>query len=233
MKTEINLSAEPRDMKVSITALRKKGLMPAIYYGRNKTATPVVVPAVEFSKILARTGESTVVTLTTAEGPLDSLIYDIDRDPVTDTPRHADFYVFEKGQKMKVKIPLEFIGIAPVVKDLGAVLVKVLHELHVEAAPKDLPHTLAVDLAKLVNFESQILASDIALPDGVTLVEHPTEVVASVYEPKEEAVPAEPVDLSTIEVEKKGKEAKEGEEGADAVSPKAEEDKNAGKSEKK
>ncbi|MBU6390553.1 50S ribosomal protein L25, partial [Patescibacteria group bacterium] len=165
MKTEINLSAEPRDMKVSITALRKKGLMPAIYYGRKKTATPVVVPAVEFSKILARTGESTVVTLTTAEGPLDSLIYDIDRDPVTDTPRHADFYVFEKGQKMKVKIPLEFIGIAPVVKDLGAVLVKVLHELHVEAAPKDLPHTLAVDLAKLVNFESQILASDIALPD--------------------------------------------------------------------
>jgi hypothetical protein len=48
----------------------------------------------------------------------------------------------------------------------------------------------------------------------------PEEVIASVYEPKEEVVEA-PVDLTAIEVEKKGKEAKEGEEGAEA--PAAEE----------
>ena len=50
----------------------------------------------------------------------------------------------------------------------------------------------------------------------VTLKVKPEEVIASVYEPKEEVVEA-PVDLSAIEVEKKGKEVKEGEEGAPAV----------------
>ncbi|MEK7081886.1 MAG: hypothetical protein AAB905_01640, partial [Patescibacteria group bacterium] len=101
---------------------------------------------------------------------------------------------------------------------LGAILIKVLHELSIEALPKDLPKKIEVALDSLKNFNDTIAAKDIKLPTGVTLMEKPEEVVVSVYEPKEEAEekPAEPVDLSAIEVEKKGKEAKEG-EGTEAV----------------
>ena len=99
-------------------------------------------------------------------------------------------------------------------KDLGGTLVKVMHELEIEAMPKDLPKNISIDIASLVNFESQILAKDIKLPGGVTLTVGAEEVIAAVSEAKEEEeAPAAPVDLSTIEVEKKGKEAKEGEEG--------------------
>ena len=48
------------------------------------------------------------------------------------------------------------------------------------------------------------------MPTGVTLVELPTEVVAAGARPKEEEVEAPPVDLSAIEVEKKGKKEEEG-----------------------
>jgi large subunit ribosomal protein L25 len=214
MKSEITLEVTPRDAKVKAAALRKTGKMPAVYYGKKQASTPVSVSAVEFLKVLKKAGESTVVTLKTKNGDMDSLIYDVDRDPVTDTPRHADFYVFEKGQKIKVKIPVEFTGVSPAVKDLGGVLVKVLREVEIEAAPKDLPHALIVDISKLAAFGNQVLAKDIVLPTGVTLVQNPEEVVASVYEPKEEVVEEAPVDLAAIEVEKKGKEVKEGEEGA-------------------
>src|SRR3989344_483489 len=229
MKSEITLAVEVRLPKVTVAALRKAGKLPAVYYGRKQASTPVTVSAVEFSKVLKKAGESTVVTLKTAQGDMDSLIYGIDRDPVSDTIRHADFYVFEKGQKIKIKIPLEFTGVSPAVKELGAVLVKVLREVEIEATPKDLPHVLHVDISKLVSFESQVLAKDISLPTGVTLIARPDEVVASVYEPKEEVVEVAPVDLSAIEVEKKGKEAKEGEEGVavaeGTVAPKKEEKK--------
>jgi len=217
MKSEIVLEVIPREAKEKLNVLRAKGSIPAVYYGRKQASTPVSVSAVEFSKVLKKAGESTVVTLKTKEGPLDSLIYDVDVDPVTGVPRHADFYVFEKGQKIKVKIPLEFSGVSPAVKDLGAVLVKVLREVEVEATPKDLPHVLHIDISSLVAFDSQILAKDIKLQTGVTLATKPDEVVASVYEPKEEVVEEVPVDLSAIEVEKKGKEPKEGEEGAEAA----------------
>jgi large subunit ribosomal protein L25 len=213
------LTVEKRPKTDRVEKLRESGKMPAVYYGRKQASTPVSVSAVEFLKVFKKAGESSVVTLQTTEGPLESLIYDVDRDPVTGAPRHADFYVFEKGQKIKVKIPLEFQGVSPAVKDMGAVLVKVLREVEIEAAPKDLPHVLIVDISKLIAFDSQILAKDITLATGVTLIAKADEVVASVYEPKEEVVEEAPVDLSAIEVEKKGKEPKEGEEGAPAVAP--------------
>lgn len=221
MKTAITLELEPRAAKTNLVALRASGKMPAIYYGKKQASTPVAVSAVEFSKVLKKAGESTVVTLKTKAGEMDSLIYAVDRDPVTGVYRHADFYVFEKGQKIKVKIPLEFSGVSPAVKELGGVLVKVLREVEVEATPKDLPHVLIVDISKLVAFDSQVVAKDIALPEGVTLVANAEEVVASVYEPKEEVVEEVPVDLTKIEVEKKGKEVKEGEEGTEAATPAA------------
>ncbi|KKW09471.1 MAG: 50S ribosomal protein L25 [Candidatus Kaiserbacteria bacterium GW2011_GWA2_49_19] len=210
----LTIATENRKKTEKPNALRKAGKLPAVYYGRKQASTPITVSAVEFSKVLKKAGESTVVTLKMAQGDMDSLIYGIDRDPVSDTIRHADFYVFEKDQKIKIKIPLEFTGVSPAVKELGAVLVKVLREVEIEATPKDLPHVLNVDISKLVTFENQVLAKDILLPAGVTLIAKPDEVVASVYEPKEEVVEVAPVDLSAIEVEKKGKEAKEGEEGA-------------------
>jgi large subunit ribosomal protein L25 len=52
---------------------------------------------------------------------LEALIHDVDIDPITNEPRHADFYIFEKGHKVEIGIPLEFIGISPAVKDFGGV----------------------------------------------------------------------------------------------------------------
>ena len=90
------------------------------------------------------------------------------------------------------------------------------HKIEIEALPKDLPHTLDVDISSLTTFDSVLTAGDIKLPEGVSLVVKADEVIASVYEPVEEVEQA-PIDISAIEVEKKGKEVKEGEEGAEAA----------------
>jgi len=165
---------------------------------------------IEFMKAWKQAGESSVISLETENGSVESLIHDIDIHPVTGVPRHADFYVFEKGHKVEVEVPIEFEGISPAVKELGGVLVKVLHELKIEAMPKDLPHNLVVDIASLSSFESQILVKDIKLPSGVTSLVSEDEVVALVSAPREEKEEeAAPVDLSAIEVEKKGKDDEE------------------------
>jgi len=210
----ITLNAEKRDTKLKVDLLRKNGKLPAVFYGKKEKSTPIMLSEREFHKAIKSAGESSIIVLKGEWGEVESLINDIDRDPVTGAFRHADFYVIEKGKKVKVKIPIEFLGVSPAVKDLGGTLVKVMHELEIEAMPKDLPKNISIDIASLVNFESQILAKDIKLPGGVTLTVGAEEVIAAVSEAKEEEeAPAAPVDLSTIEVEKKGKEAKEGEEG--------------------
>ena len=215
----LSLKAEKRDPKTKPEMIRKAGKIPAVFYGKKQASTSISIPKNDFLKVWKAGGESAVVSLETPEGSVESLIQDIDFDPVTGAPRHADFYVFEKGHKVKVETAIEFTGVSPAIKDMGGSLVKVLHALKIEAMPKDLPPSITVDISSLTTFESQILAKDIKMPEGVTLLEKLDEVVALVSAPreeKEEEVVA-PIDLSAIEVEKKGKEEVPGEEGAEKI----------------
>ena len=212
----LTLNVEKRDKKTGLASIRKTGKMPAVFYGKKEASTPIMLPLATFEKVLKEAGESTILHLSGNDIDVDVLIHDVDLDPVTDKPRHADFYAIEKGKKLEISVPLEFVGVAPAVKDLGGVLVKVMHEIEIEALPKDLPHNLVVDISKLDSVDSQILVSDIKLPVGVTLKTKETEVVASIALQKEEKEEvAAPVDLSAIEVEKKGKKEEEG--GAEPV----------------
>ncbi|MFA5889318.1 MAG: 50S ribosomal protein L25 [Candidatus Paceibacterota bacterium] len=205
-----NLDAQLRDKSLNNDELRKAGKMPAVFYGKKTESTPITIERKDFIKVWSAVGESGVVTIKTPKESIDALIHAVDVDPVSDIPRHADFYVFEKGKKIEVDVPLDFVGVSPAVKDLGGSLVKTLHELKISADPQHIPHDIKVDISSLVDFSSQILAEQIILPIGVELVELPHEVVASAAAPKEDE-PEEvvPVDLSAIEVEKKGKKEEE------------------------
>jgi len=213
----LTLKAENRDINIAPDAIRKAGNIPAVFYGKKEASTPISIPRIDFLKVWKEAGESSVVTLETPDGSKESLIKDVDLDPVSGTPRHADFYVFEKGHKVEVALPIEFAGVSPAVKDLGGSLVQVMHELKVEAMPKDLPHNITIDISTLAQFGDQIIAQDVKLPSGVELKVGPEEVIATISAPREEKEEeSAPIDLSSIEVEKKGKEDEaEGAEGGE------------------
>jgi len=210
----MKLQAQLRGKDITRNQLAAEMRIPAVFYGKQQESTPITIVVNDFIKVYKVAGESTVISLKGEGIEVESLLQDMDLHPVTGKPVHADFYVFEEGKTLVVDVPLSFVGVSPAVKDLGGTLVKVLHDIEVEALPKDLPHKIEVDISVLTTFDSVIEAKDIKLPEGVKLSTHTEEIVASVYEPKEE-VEAAPVDLSAIEVEKKGKEVKEGEGDSD------------------
>ncbi len=219
----LTLTAQTRDMSKKASALRHSGFVPAVFYGRKEKSTPISIAEGDFAKVWKKAGESTVVLLKGDFGEHETLITDIDAHPVTGVPRHADFYVLEKGQKVKVHVPLEFIGVSPAIKDLGGTLVKVMREIEVEAAPKDLPQKIEVSIVPLAELTSQILVKNLTVPTGVVIMAAPDEVVASVAEFKEEGEEVvAPVNVAEIELsETKGKIPKEGEEAVSADGAKA------------
>lgn len=204
----LELQAKKRDAKQDLALVREGGNMPAVYYGKKTPSTPISVSQKEFTKIWHKAGESSVVSIKTENESVDALIKAVDVDPVTDSPRHVDFYVFEKGKKIEVSVPLTFDGVSSAVKDLGGILVKALHDIKISSDPTKIPHEVVVDLSALSTLDSVILAKDLKLPAGVDLLENPEEVVAAISQFKEEVEQA-PVDLSSIEVEKKGKKEEE------------------------
>lgn len=218
----LTLEVSKREGNTKAVKLRREGVLPGVVYGAHHEATPVAMPRNAFEKVFREAGEATIVSLVGMGEPLPTLIHEVDHDPVTGVPRHVDFYAVTKGEKVEVAIPLTFEGRSAAV-EAGANLVKVLHELEVEADPMNLPHDIKVDLSILAVLGDKIHVSDLSIPAGVIPQVPPEEVVALVQEIVEEKEEeAAPADLSAIEVEKKGKE--EGEEGAGeaAEAPKGE-----------
>lgn len=212
------IKAKKRNEAVKLDVLRKGGEIPAVFYGAGKETTSISLSNVEFKKIWKEAGESSAIKITTTEGDVDVLIHEVQVDPVTDEPIHVDFLAIDMKKKIQVPVPLVFEGVSNAVKSGIGNLVKVLYEVEVEALPSDLPHELVIDISTLEGLESQVFVSDIKLPKGVAVITEGTEVVASIVaqvEEKEEV--AAPVDLSAIEVEKKGKKEEEGEVIAEAA----------------
>ena len=221
------IKATKRDASVKLDNLRKGGEIPAVFYGAGKETTSISVPIVEFKKVWRDAGESSTIKIEMLNSNIDVLIHEVQVDPITDEPIHVDFLVIDMKKKIRVHIPLEFEGISGAVKSGLGNLVKVIHELEIEALPSDLPHNLVVDISKLNTLDDQIFVSDIKLPAGVVVINEPTEVVVSVVEQVEEKEEvAAPVDLSAIEVEKKGKkDLPAGEEGAEVAPAEVKKDK--------
>jgi large subunit ribosomal protein L25 len=214
----MELTVSKRERNSNAKSLRSKGVLPAVVYGRSEESTPIAVDQKEFEKVFKAAGESTMITLKGLGAHKDVLIHEVDVDPVSSEPLHADFYAIEKGQKVTVSIPLEFVGESVAVKEKEGILVKVMHELEIEVEPKELPRSIEVDISKLVELEDQIKVSDLPLPPSAKFFVDVDEVVAMVDVVKEEVEEEAPGDISQIEIsEERGKKEEEAEaaEGAE------------------
>lgn len=202
----LELTAHPRALKEA----KKEGFIPAVFYGRKTVSTPVSISLAEFKKVFTQSGEMSTIALSTADGVKNVLVHDMQRDPVKSNIVHVDFYVVEKGQKVHVSIPLNFIGEAPAAKT-GGILTKVAHEIMVEGESQNLPHAFDVDVSSLVSSTSVITVKDIVLPKGVELYHMNEDDVLAAITALGEEIPDEivAVDFSAIEVEKKGKKEEE------------------------
>lgn len=208
----ITLKANNRDKKSLVSNIRAEGKIPAVVYGPKFVNTSISINYQDFVRLYNKHGETTLIALDIDGKVTNVMVHDMDLNPVSNKVAHVDFYAPEAGKKVHAEVPLTFVGESAAVK-AGANLVKVMHEIEVEALPENLPHAIEVDISKIVTIDDSVTVADLKFPAGVTTKLHAEDVVASAVEVKEE-VEAAPIDLSAIEVEKKGK--KEEEAAADA-----------------
>ncbi len=210
----ITLHAQKRSKTDKLADLRKAGLVPAVVYGAGVENTPISVPAVDFKKVYKEAGETSAISLkvtdssTQAVKNMSCIIHELQRDPVRGTAMHVDFLSVDMHKSINAHVPVEFVGASEAVKNGVGTLVKVMHEIEVSALPADMPHNIEIDVSALATLDDQILISDIKFPAGVVPVAQGDEVVVSVT-PVHEEVESAPLDLSAIEVEKKGKKDEE------------------------
>jgi large subunit ribosomal protein L25 len=136
--------------------LRAAGKIPAVLYGAQKAGDPPAPEAVSFDpkpfmRILhSKSGFNTLITLK-MPGLADTrvLVKNIQLDPVTHHPLHADLYRVNMDRKITVTVPVLLKGEARGVKQDGGVLDFVHREIEVEVLPANIPDSIEVDVTDL------------------------------------------------------------------------------------
>lgn len=208
------LTAIKRSKTDKLADIRSNGMVPAVVYGAQVENTPISVSSVNFQKVFKVAGETSTIILEIPDDKkgvkkVDVLIHDMQVDPIKGFPIHIDFLAIDMNKPIEVAVPIEFTGIAQGEKNGLGVLVKVLHEIEIEALPKDIPNMIHVDVTILAQLDDKIHVKDLVLPKGVKVLTEGEEVIALISPIKEEIIEETPVDLSAIEVEKKGKKEEE------------------------
>ncbi len=213
---KVALLATLRTSAESVKDLRKQGKIPGIVYGNEQHAM-LHFDEVALKKAYVKAGESTLVELDMGDKKLPVLFHSIDQDPVSDRMIHVDFYAVNMKKEVEADVHIRFDGESQAIKD-GAIMVTALDTVTVRALPANLPHDLPVDLSKLAAFEDTITVADIVVPEGVTILNEPEEVIAIAQEPRAIEVEEAPVVAEGAVAEgAEGAAAAEGAEGGAAA----------------
>lgn len=164
----------------SLRELRTNGRVPAVVYGAQTESIPVHVDAKDLLRV-SRTGRSEFFDLKVDGGEtIPVLIKDIQQR--AGQVVHADFQKVLKNKPLRVKVPLHLEG-TPEGTKVGGILQVQETELEVEGLPDDLPAAITVDVTPLGTGD-KLLAGDVKLPKGITLIASPEELLASIILPR-------------------------------------------------
>lgn len=177
-----SLAAQARTEKAD--ALRAQSLIPAVIYGPNCEATNLTLPGQTFEKLYEQAGYSNLISLTLDGKDLGQVVIkDIQIDPLKRNITHADLYQVDMSQEMNGEIGLTFLGTAPAVKMLGGNLHIAKESINMRCLPSALVDHIDVDLSILDSFDKAIYVKDLNIPEGITVEDDESILVAKVDAP--------------------------------------------------
>ena len=193
--------------------LRKEGVIPGVLYGRGHKPHPIAVSERELRRVLTGSAGLHAILDVVMEGQTtthSSILKDYQVDPIRGRIDHFDLQEVRLDQTIQTAVVVELVGESVGAK-AGGVLSQVAREIRVEALPLEVPERIELDVSPLEIGESLRL-SDLRVPEGVTLLDDPETVLATVTVPTKVEEP---------EVEE-GEELEEGEAPEGEAAPEAE-----------
>ena len=193
---EVKIAAETRSEfgKGVARRLRQDGRVPAVLYGHGTETRHLSLPAHDLMRAL-RTSNVLLRLEGLTKGGEIALPKAVQRDPIKNIIEHVDLILVRRGEKVTVEIPLRLVGeIAPG----DGMLDQQLVQITVEAEATNIPQGLDVNIEGL-ELGQGVHASDLTLPEGVSLQVEPETLIVHVIEQRT-AEPEEGAEEGTSEV---------------------------------
>ena len=172
---ETKLSAEKRSEfgKGAARKIRRASKIPAVVYGHGEAPIHVTLPGHE--TMIALRASNVLLSIDLEGESHLTLPKDVQRDPIKGFIEHVDLLVVRRGEKVTVDVALHLTGEpAP-----GTVVQQELTTISVDAEATHIPTAFEVSVEGR-EAGSHIAASDVPLPEGVTLAGDPEQLVVVV-----------------------------------------------------
>ena len=153
--------------------IRAKGKIPAVIYGHGTEPQHVTLPGHETALILRKSNQ--VLELDIQGTTQLALVKDVQKDPVRQIIEHIDLIVIRKGEKVIVDIPVHVEGESAA----GTSVNQDSNTVSLEVEAIHIPENIVVSIEGLEE-GSQILAKDLVLPTGATLVTEPDTLIVGI-----------------------------------------------------
>jgi large subunit ribosomal protein L25 len=209
----IRLEVQEREQRGSRESrrLRRAGLIPGVLYGRGIKPHPICVPERELRRVL--TGGHGLhaildVVLDGQKATHSSVLKDYQVDPIRGKIEHFDLQEVRLDRAIQTSVVVEIVGESAGTK-AGGVLSQVTREIRIEALPLEVPDRIELDVSAM-EIGDTLRLSDLAAREGVSFLDDPETVLATVTVPTKVEEP-EP------------EEVEEGEEGEEGEVPEGEE----------
>jgi large subunit ribosomal protein L25 len=217
-RTKLTVARRERLGSSETRRLRKQGLVPGVLYGREAPIS-ICIEERELRRALTGAGGLHSILDVQVDGTGKShasILKDYQVDKVRGHVTHVDLQEVRLDQPIHATVTVQLHGgeDAPGVRE-GGVLSQPLRELNVEALPLEVPEHIDLDVSHMATGDT-LRVSDVAVPDGVTLLDDPETVVATVTAPTREVEPeVEEEALEGVEAEAAEGETPEGEAPAE------------------
>ena len=188
--------------KSAARKLRTDECIPAIVYGINDNISLSVNPK-EVKKLIDAKGRNVLIELKVEGDSAENrnvVLKEFQTHPLKPSWLHIDFLEIDVSKKIKVKVPIELIGVSPGEKQGGHVN-HIIRALEIESLPQDIPEKVEVQMGE-IELNEMIRVSELKLDGSLTIINNPNDVVVNVH--------LEKVKEETVEVE-------EGEAGAETA----------------
>ena len=167
------LAASKRETKGTARSLRRQGQVPGVIYGDKQPPMMIAVEGNLLARYVDNPGFFTHLFDVEIDGKKHRVLpRDAQFNPVSDRAEHVDFLRVSSSTRVRVHVPVSFIGSdkSPGIKR-GGTLNVVHHEIEVTCSPDGIPEKFEVSLEGL-NINDAVHLSALKLPEGVKLTTH-------------------------------------------------------------
>ena len=175
-----NLQVNQREKKTrhSSRQCRRKGLVPGVLYGKGINNFLFEIGELELNHALSVTGEHGLLSINSQEGSLNTLIKEVQRDPVTRRVLHIDLEKVEGNEEIETVVPINYVG-EEYINKLDAVLQKNLDSIKVKCSPSNIPKGVNLNVGRAKPGD-QFKIADVEFGNEITVVDDLNSIVASV-----------------------------------------------------